>query len=435
MGVVGTKTCPLCAEAIDLGATVCPHCGARFEVSARGYCASCHQVVPSGVGGVCSVCGGPLIDETLESHFVGEGPPPGAVAVVTAPAVGGAVPAAGAPGPPSGIAEVPPPPPPPPERVKGEGRRWLPWAIAAVVVVAAGGGVLAWWLTKGNGEGGGIPVGASLGGYTASTTSVPAEEIDALSAYLVAVLEAEAPVGEASAAANTIATTQQAASAQRDLADAFQVCGDQVAQLDPPPSAREDQGLIVQMAADAVDLYRRVADAVESGDTSALLAMQSDLVDWMALAVQEATERELLINTALAAEAEVPLNRYLLDTGAVRTAVFGDLQTFLEEVQTDLTAGRWQATVQLIGEEIGIIDGFLADWEQLTPPPEAAAYHTAQGEAVRTVNQGLTDLQSALESQDISGLQTALLSITREVGQAQEVLLQRSQLIIQALSA
>jgi len=37
-----TKICLMCAETIQLVATTCEYCGARFEVISNGYCKNCH---------------------------------------------------------------------------------------------------------------------------------------------------------------------------------------------------------------------------------------------------------------------------------------------------------------------------------------------------------------------------------------------------------
>jgi hypothetical protein len=429
MAVVGSKKCALCAEEIDTAAPDCPFCGARYQVTHQGYCTSCHRIVTPTTAGVCPHCDGALIDEVLDSRFIGAAlspravrppevlaavPPPPALAALEAP-IPAAAPAAPA------VPEAPTAPMPAAAPTQGR-HRWLPWVIVAAVLVAGGAGVLIWWLVWGGG-----------GGTTISTVALPAEEVDPLSDYLVAVLTAEIPVVEASAAANAAGATGQAAAGQRGLAAAYGTYRERVAALAPPPSARAHQNQVLDLADGAVDLYTRAADATEQGDSPALIGLQSDLVAWMDLALEEATQRELLINTALSANGEAPLNRYLLDSGSVRSEIFDDLQVFLGEVQASLTAGQWQTTIDQIERELGIIDGFLASWHGLTPPPEATAYHTAQGDAVKALRDALAPLVGALEDQDLSSMQSGLLNLMGTVADAQGILMQRNRLIVQAL--
>ena len=62
-----TKQCPSCGAQIEAEARICRSCSARFEVTIKGYCPTCHGVVQADENGACRQCGETLFDRRVES--------------------------------------------------------------------------------------------------------------------------------------------------------------------------------------------------------------------------------------------------------------------------------------------------------------------------------------------------------------------------------
>jgi hypothetical protein len=64
-----TKQCPCCGNEIKAKARICRFCGARFEITTKGYCTNCHKMVEVDDSNHCSECGSEVIDPHVVSNL------------------------------------------------------------------------------------------------------------------------------------------------------------------------------------------------------------------------------------------------------------------------------------------------------------------------------------------------------------------------------
>lgn len=66
----GMKICPGCASVIVQSAKNCPHCGAWFKITIKGYCSNCQSVMQATDSRWCCRCGSDLTDLQMESMMI-----------------------------------------------------------------------------------------------------------------------------------------------------------------------------------------------------------------------------------------------------------------------------------------------------------------------------------------------------------------------------
>ncbi|NMC13673.1 MAG: hypothetical protein GYA34_12430 [Chloroflexi bacterium] len=66
----GMKICPGCASVIIQSAKNCPHCGAWFKITIKGYCPNCESVMQATDSRWCCRCGSELTDLQMESMMI-----------------------------------------------------------------------------------------------------------------------------------------------------------------------------------------------------------------------------------------------------------------------------------------------------------------------------------------------------------------------------
>jgi len=69
-GMTRTRTCPLCASDMNGDTRMCISCGAKFEITERGYCRGCERVVTPDDDGTCPFCASELTGRVSSSRLV-----------------------------------------------------------------------------------------------------------------------------------------------------------------------------------------------------------------------------------------------------------------------------------------------------------------------------------------------------------------------------
>jgi len=267
---------------------------------------------------------------------------------------------------------------------------------------------------------------------TTTTTTLPT--LDVLADYLVATLEAGGPTLDAADVFLAATTLEQVASAAREVAAVYDQYAGTLARLEPPPDAADYHRLLLEMSSGWADWFREQASAVEAQDSPRQDALVQEMLALTQQELELAEEQQRLVSLVLSEHEERPLNAYLLQSDAIRVPFTQEYQSLLEEMQWVLTVGDMDGLFTILEDELGLLRAFSEQWDVLTPPPEAAAFHDLQAEFNSGAVDSLEGMLAAIEDEDLAALQATLLRFMELAGRMGEFGALRTDLLINAFT-
>jgi len=223
----------------------------------------------------------------------------------------------------------------------------------------------------------------------ATPTGAPTVSALSLNEYLVLTLAMSADMGHASAdlserLANVLDNPDEL---QQALLEFIEGVGGTVGEgleslsdVTPPPEADAYHADLMTTFRDFQRIFEEFGAALESGDDSragdAMLALLEVAQDLLPVA----QEGQRLAMTALEADADDPLNSYLMSATEVQFELTAALDKFFEELVQ--VGSDMDAVFALSDELIVTLEDFEDRWLDLSPPPEARELHQRQADLI-----------------------------------------------------
>ncbi len=260
-------------------------------------------------------------------------------------------------------------------------------------------------------------------------------DLDALTSYLVGVMEAESTLAQSAPANATASSVGAALEIARDQVAATESFAAAVAALEPPPEAEEDQQVLLDLAADQTDLYERMIAAVDDRNLAAITGLTREALGFMTRGADEAAGRQELVAAALAVHPERAMNQYLTAIAGLWVPLNADYQRLAADAQRSLLAGNVAGAAEPYEEMSVRFNAFLPQWEAVPAPPEAAGFHAAYREWAAEGIDLFDSLLPLLQEVDVASLQTTLPRMMAWAAGVNEILVMRNALTVEALMA